>query len=575
MSEPLQSLLSKARKGEIVLPEFQRDFVWKPVDVIKLITSILNKYPISSILLMESDGSYQAQPLHGIINQVEAATNDQQLVLDGQQRLTSCYKAFCDGTAGDRYPGKYYFDYGKFIDADGDISGSELEDLIIFKKQRDCQRLLPDTASEQACKLFPLQIIFNCEGINDTEWLNSYNFQAANNNQAEFERLTRIQSRFVALLTNVKAYQVQFELIPRGTSPDVICTVFETINTTGKKLTVFDLLIARCYARGVRLRDLLRCALDNQDNKYIRLFDDVNGEDICVITLPKIIALKLHRSSKRSVLLGLTSNEISDNWNEAVSALNKALEILHDLFGSFGYRFIPIPDMIAPLAVILSDDRFSGSEDDFDKLQKWYWRCVFSQYFSSSADTKAAKSVRDWLDDDGWLASDIEPDSVKNFTLSQHLLSDVCRSDNSVYRGVLSVLLTNPYIKDLGIENRLFKDVGASYIQDHHIYPARFLEPYGIKGDRVNTIINRTPLWCVTNLLLSNDAPHFYMRDLNRVSIGNPDNSEVLKGHFIPKVVLEPFTTQVYDTFIKDRENMLLNRIRQLVVVDELSDDDF
>jgi len=41
----LEDLLDEVHTGEAVLPEFQRNFVWKPAATQGLLVSILNKFP--------------------------------------------------------------------------------------------------------------------------------------------------------------------------------------------------------------------------------------------------------------------------------------------------------------------------------------------------------------------------------------------------------------------------------------------------------------------------------------------------------------------------------------------------
>jgi len=65
-SDLLKELLKKAREGSLVLPDFQRDFVWKPADVTKLLSSLLNGYPIGGLLFMESSGDYGNRLLDGV-----------------------------------------------------------------------------------------------------------------------------------------------------------------------------------------------------------------------------------------------------------------------------------------------------------------------------------------------------------------------------------------------------------------------------------------------------------------------------------------------------------------------------
>ena len=45
------SLLSQVNDGALVIPEFQRDFVWKPSNTISLLVSILKDYPAGNLLL--------------------------------------------------------------------------------------------------------------------------------------------------------------------------------------------------------------------------------------------------------------------------------------------------------------------------------------------------------------------------------------------------------------------------------------------------------------------------------------------------------------------------------------------
>ena len=47
----IEELVSGVKTGEIKLPKFQRPFVWKRKEVVKLLDSIYKGYPIGSILL--------------------------------------------------------------------------------------------------------------------------------------------------------------------------------------------------------------------------------------------------------------------------------------------------------------------------------------------------------------------------------------------------------------------------------------------------------------------------------------------------------------------------------------------
>ena len=96
----LQEIISEIAKGEIQLPEFQRDYVWKTTDKKALLESIFNGYPIGSLLLLEMDkkkpmfawtglNSIDISDSQKIFEKGKKNTVPSYLVLDGQQRLTT------------------------------------------------------------------------------------------------------------------------------------------------------------------------------------------------------------------------------------------------------------------------------------------------------------------------------------------------------------------------------------------------------------------------------------------------------------------------------------------------------
>jgi hypothetical protein len=241
-SESLKFLLEKVHSGKVVLPEFQRDFVWPQSAVIKLMTSIFNGYPIGSLLLMENNDAYSYRTIDGVSSEVKRDHADQDLILDGQQRVTSCYRAFYGTLEKEaRNPGRYYFRYSEYVKARlrGETpDGSSIEDLFDFIKPQKVKKSLSTMAAEITLGLLPLDIILQeNRGYSYAKWLGQYNFSEAKGDSQTYEKLSNISSEFqVSFVERVTGYQINSEKITRDTNPDVICTIFETINTTGVKL---------------------------------------------------------------------------------------------------------------------------------------------------------------------------------------------------------------------------------------------------------------------------------------------------------------------------------------------------
>jgi hypothetical protein len=273
-------------------------------------------------------------------------------------------------------------------------------------------------------------------------------------------------------------------------------------------------------------------------------------------------------TARRADILELPPQTIKDHWGYAVNALDNALTLMTERYGCFGARFVPLADMIAPMAVVIASEKFKHSSDHLQMLDRWYWRSVFSQYYISATETKIQRTVRQWLgregENDGWLDKpENEPDSVKDFSYQASILDDVSRADNAIYRGVISLLLSRK-VTDLGADRRNLSELPWEEIEDHHIYPKQFLGPYGIKGDAVNNIANRTPLLRKTNQKIGNLAPHVYLADPSIV--GSEGTPEVLGRHLInSEIALRPFTDELYRKFIQGRSKRILGMIEDAV----------
>jgi hypothetical protein len=139
----------------------------------------------------------------------------------------------------------------------------------------------------------------------------SQTFAESRGDRETFEQLSAIGSTFqTSFIEKITGYQVNYEKITRDTSPDVICTIFETINTTGVKLTVFDLLVAKCFKSNIRLRDKLEEALEQF--QWIQRLDP-EGELVATIQLPRIISLLHNGQCRKGDILRLRPDIIAGN----------------------------------------------------------------------------------------------------------------------------------------------------------------------------------------------------------------------------------------------------------------------
>jgi hypothetical protein len=89
----IRSLIDRVDRGEIRLPEIQRNYVWKPPKVAALVDSLYRRYPTGSLLLWET-GEEIIERAPSIQGPNENPLNKPQYLIDGQQRLTSLHRVF-------------------------------------------------------------------------------------------------------------------------------------------------------------------------------------------------------------------------------------------------------------------------------------------------------------------------------------------------------------------------------------------------------------------------------------------------------------------------------------------------
>jgi len=83
----ISDLLNGIRIRDLVLPEFQREYVWSKEQAKQLFVSLAKDYPVGSLMFWKTD---QPPELKNI-NELPDKLGSIQVILDGQQRLTTLF----------------------------------------------------------------------------------------------------------------------------------------------------------------------------------------------------------------------------------------------------------------------------------------------------------------------------------------------------------------------------------------------------------------------------------------------------------------------------------------------------
>jgi uncharacterized protein with ParB-like and HNH nuclease domain len=83
----ISDLISDIRNQDLVLPEFQREYVWTQEQAKQLLVSLFRGYPTGSLLFWKTTNPPELKNL--VIPQDKLGSTS--IILDGQQRLTTLY----------------------------------------------------------------------------------------------------------------------------------------------------------------------------------------------------------------------------------------------------------------------------------------------------------------------------------------------------------------------------------------------------------------------------------------------------------------------------------------------------
>ncbi|ROL60937.1 DUF262 domain-containing protein [Bacteroidetes/Chlorobi group bacterium ChocPot_Mid] len=539
----LFELLDDVRKGLIVIPDFQRDFIWELKQIEELLNSVINGYFIGSILLLESslDNQRFAPRLIRGVQQDQInrhGHNTIKYILDGQQRITSLYYSFFEPNVAlsddMNFVCKFYI-------------RPDVLDIFGLLDPEDIVRRLR-VGRELKDKLFE---IYNSQYGVDIKYLptigifkNKETFEAYINSNSSLTK--SYVDKLREIFDKIQRYTIPVITLPTGTSDENIVNTFERINRTGTPLNIFELAVARYYPIGINLNTLKNRI---KDRPFLDVLDEVS--------ILKVMALLKDLEPKSQNILRLVDvqnsspqvlAEFNNLWECAVGYLDVALDRVRRVYGAVKIKIgkknielIPYTTMIVPLAVMLYEIEKRGNLAAlYNKVDLWYWSTVFSQKYSHAADTKSFSDVKVIQN---WFANpQKKPDLTPNFDYVKSEMLKGARS-SALGKGFYNqLILNNPMDLLTG------QPITISECQVDHILPSsRF-------GRAADNIFNLTLLDKNTNQKKKDKLPSDFLNDC-LLSHGNDTNSLIrtLESHYISAKALESLKQNNLDGFIQAR----------------------
>jgi hypothetical protein len=467
------------------------------------------------------------------------------LILDGQQRLTSLYHALYG-----RGETRYFLDLTK-ADQDRELSN---ELTLTFKNASDGEPELERSLELQATdRKLPLSVICGREG-GFWKWKDDASGLLPENERRDFDSLCR--RLWDSRLKNWEQYRFPVVTLKETTSLEALCAIFETLNMSGVKLGVFELMTAKAWKFDVNLRDLWDSARDQ--------YPELDVYEVPPYQILQSIALVAKGSCSRKDILSLTKQDFDDYWDTIVEQSYEGLVHLSTRCGVMSRRWLPTPSIMAPLAAILFHARLAHGPERGRRQQqisRWIWCSIFSRRYEAAANTRAEKDVRDMK---VWFEGGQTPEVIEQFRFDPVVLKQTYKPASPIYKGVICLTLsTTPKALDFHTNGEITEAlVRSGRIEDHHLFPKKFLKnSLGVtKKEKVNCVLNRTLIHEQTNRAIAGRAPSRYLDEICEEF----DVDTVLESHLIPTGPRSTLRTDDFGGFIKDRQAMIVAEIRRV-----------
>ena len=541
----LTELLSQIHNRETVLPDFQRDFVWDSGATKELIISIAKGFPAGSILRIRNTNnlfSYRefqgAPPLIG--------QHPTYLVLDGQQRLTSLYQAFYG-------EGQYRY----FLNLQSLLDGQEFDECVIaLRADRPQTKRYIDIENQAKDLILPLSVLKS-----EVEGFSNWKVNASKARYpdspvdmvAMIEKLQQIENVWIKTINN---YQFPVVTLSDSTDAEAVCTIFETLNRTGVKLTVFDLLTARFWPQDINLRRKWDDARQEHP-----ILDDMEVDPYYLLQALSLCSRQTP-GCKRGEVLSLSGSAFGEWWPYVVKGYASALEILRNDCGVIAPKWLPYATIPIPMAAVLAKTAsLSGPAigANRNKLIRWYWCSVLNQTYDNPPNSQAAK---DFGELHVWLRGGTTPESVCNFDAEKTGdLREITYRQRALYRGLMGLVLRNRP-KDFHKGQEITSEsMRGQNIDDHHIFPDAYLtgDQQGYKPGSGDHILNRTLIDSETNKRIGKNPPSVYIpaieTSLEHSAVG------LFKSHLCST---EELKANDFEAFIKKRERKLRDAILEV-----------
>lgn len=519
----VRELLDEIARGEVLLPEIQRAYVWKGPQATKLIDSLYHEYPSGQILLWDTIELPITKSLAGVVPPALPSVGRPKIVLDGQQRLTSLYKAL-----------------GAIQEADDRINvyfNVETEQFQLYLKRLDADPRwvsVRDVVTGAKGELELLQRIADAGG-------------PGLGNPKTQDYLDRLQR-----LRRIGEYKFPIEIF-KSDDYEEVTELFVRINSAGTRLRAAELVLAQI---ALRLPGTIVKTFDEAMDEYAEIGYALDARFLT----RALIAIGTGQSRFRYLteFWKKSPEEIHGIWGRARKGIDSAVNFVRQNARFESSEWLSSLNALIPLATYF--ERHPAITPDVEVgLLRWFYLASLRGRYTGSGETAMDEDLKavGSADPIGLLMKNVVPGSTSTEVTADEF--DDAGSRNPLFPLTYAVA-RKAGAKDWFTGVALAKDVvGDDHeIQVHHVFPKALLKRAGVARKDRDELANLAFLCARPNRKISSRPPDQYLAEIADM------HRERLEAQYIP-MDRALWRLDRFQDFLAARRGLLATAINNLI----------